>query len=187
MRRILLLVPAVAFFALLGVGLFRARPDPRLGAPVPAFSLPSLADPARRIEPAGLRGRPAVVNFWASWCEPCREEAPAFAAAARRYGDRVAFLGINLLDGRERALEYVEEYGIPYPSGRDARATVAKRFGVTGVPETYFLDRRGRVVGRHVGAFATPGDLEELVRRLLRLPPGEVLGVSGSGNSRPVP
>ena len=187
MRRALWLVPVVVVFALGGVALFRARPAAELGRPAPLFELPDLARPGSRIALAGLRGRPVVLNFWASWCEPCREEAPELARVARRFEEAgVRFLGINILDGREEALAYVRRYGIPYPSVRDTRAVVAKRYGVTGAPETVFIDAEGNVVGRYIGAFRR-GQLDELVRELIGLGPEETLRITGRGETRPVP
>jgi cytochrome c biogenesis protein CcmG/thiol:disulfide interchange protein DsbE len=142
--------------------------------------------PPERLGLADLRGRRAVVNFWASWCDPCREEAPELARVARRYADRIGFLGVNILDGREDALRYTDRYRVPYESVRDTRAVVAKRFGVNGAPETFFLDERGNIVGKHIGAFKA-GQLEELIKDLIALGPGEVLDITGRGNTQPVP
>ncbi len=186
MRRALWLLPVVVVFALGGVALFRARPAAELGRPAPSFELPVVESPPERIALADLRGRKAVVNFWASWCAPCREEAPELARAARRFSKEIGFLGVNILDGREEALRYVDRYGVPYESVRDTRAVVAKRFGVNGAPETFFLDERGSVVGKHIGAFKR-GQLEELIRDLISLRPGEVLHITGRGNTQPVP
>ena len=186
MRRVLWLVPVVVIFALGGLALFRARPSAELGRPAPLFELPDLADDDARIALGDLRGKPLVMNFWASWCDPCREEAPELAAVARRMGTRVTFLGVNILDGREEALEYVDRYEIGFRNVRDARAITAKRYGVNGAPETVFVDSRGNVVGKYIGAFR-PGQLEDFARDLLELPPGEVLRITGRGETRPVP
>lgn len=185
MRRLLFVLPVAAVFVVVGVGLFSARPA-QLGQPAPDVAQPSLADPDEEIRLADLRGRPVVLNFWASWCEPCKQEAPDFARVARAYSDQVAFLGVDILDGREEALEFVETYDIPYPSVRDASGTVAEDFEVNGVPETIFIDAEGRIVGKHIGQISGE-DLERLVSALAELPPGEVLEITGRGESRPVP
>lgn len=185
MRRLLLLLPVAAVFVVVGVGLFTARPA-RLGHDAPEIAQPSLSDPDEEIRLGDLRGRPVVLNFWASWCEPCKQEAPDFARVARAFSGRVAFLGVDILDGREDALAFVEDYGIPYPSVRDASGTVAEDFEVNGVPETIFIDAEGRVVGKHIGQISGD-DLEQLVAELDELPPGEVLEITGRGESRPVP
>lgn len=186
MRRMLWLLPVVVVFALGGIALFRARPAAELGGPAPDFDLETLEPPPARIALRDLRGKPAVINFWASWCAPCREEAPLLARTAREYGERVRFLGVNILDGRDAAVEYTEEFDVPYESIRDTRAVVAKRYGVSGAPETVFLDAEGNVVGKYIGAFE-PGQLERLVRDLMALRPGETLRITGRGETRPVP
>lgn len=186
MRRILWLVPVVVVFALGGLALFRARPAAELGRPAPLFELPDLMKPESRIALGDFRGRPVVMNFWASWCAPCRAEAPELVRASRRFATRVNFVGVNILDGREEALEYVGRYKIEYPNVRDSRAITAKRYGVTGAPETVFLNKQGDVVGKYIGAFHR-GQLEELLRELITLRPGETLRITGRGETRPVP
>ncbi len=186
MRRLLLLVPLVAAFVVGGIGLFRARPPAELGKPAPSFDLPTVADESERIELSDLTGRPLVLNFWASWCDPCKDEAPEFARVAREMEDDVTFLGVSILDGRGAARDFVKEYGIPFESVRDTRGVIAKRYGVTGAPETVFVDPRGRVVGKYIGAFRED-ELEPLVRDLLALKPGEFLRITGRGETRPVP
>jgi cytochrome c biogenesis protein CcmG/thiol:disulfide interchange protein DsbE len=183
--RLLIVGPAFVLLGVVGLALFRTQPDARLGKPAPDFTLPLLAAPDEDVRISDLRGRPAVLNFWASWCEPCRAEAPLLAEVAEATPG-VAFLGINILDGRDAALAYVEEFAIGYPSVRDATGRVADRFRVTGAPETVFLDARGRVVGSYIGAFRA-GELEALVERLAELPDEAVLEISGRGESRPVP
>jgi cytochrome c biogenesis protein CcmG, thiol:disulfide interchange protein DsbE len=185
LRRALWLVPVVALFVVGGIGLFRVRPNAQLGRTAPTFELPKL-DGDGSIELEDLRGRPLVINFWASWCDPCKDEAPEFARTAKRYGDEVRFLGITMLDGKDSALAYVKRYGIGFESVRDTRGVVAKRFGVTGVPETAFIDARGRLVGTYIGAF-TKGQLAGAVRDLVDLEPGELLHIAGRGETRPVP
>lgn len=186
MRRALVVVPAMVAFALLGWALFTARPNAEIGRPAPAFALPDLRRPALERSLADFRGRPVVVNFWASWCDPCREEAPELVRVAKAYEGRVAFLGVSILDGREEALGYEREFGLPYPSVRDASGRVSKRYQVTGVPETIFVDAAGRLVGKFVGAL-TPGKLEAIVEDLLALRSGDVLTITGRGRTRPVP
>lgn len=185
MRRALLLVPVVALLVVGGVALFRVRPAAELGRPAPAFELPRL-DGETTISLEDLRGTPAVLNFWASWCEPCKDEAPELARASRELDGDVRFLGINILDGRDDATAFARRYGLRYASVRDTRGIVAKRYGVTGVPETWFLDRTGRVAGAYIGAF-TPGRLLELARELARLEPGGTLRITGRGVSEAVP
>jgi cytochrome c biogenesis protein CcmG/thiol:disulfide interchange protein DsbE len=179
------LLPVLVLFVVGGVALFRARPEAELGRPAPAFALPELENASRRLGLAVLRGKPVVLNFWASWCDPCKQEAPELARTARRFTN-VAFLGVGILDGRDEGLAYVRKYGIPYRNVRDARGVVAKKYAVTGAPETVFIDRDGNVVGKYIGAFRK-GQLARFVRVLERLRPGEVLEITGRGETRPVP
>jgi cytochrome c biogenesis protein CcmG, thiol:disulfide interchange protein DsbE len=185
-RRALWLLPVVVLFVVGGVALFRARPEAALGKAAPGFALPDLARPSERIALDRFKGTPVVINFWASWCEPCRDEAPELARTARKLGRTVTFLGVNILDGRDEALAYVKKYKIPYPSVRDARGIIAKRYEVTGAPETVFIDRDGNVVGKYIGAFER-GQLERYVRVLSRLRANELLDITGRGETRPVP
>lgn len=185
MRRALLIVPLVALFVVGGTALFRSRPA-EIGRPAPDFELPSVREPSEKVSLADLRGKPAVINFWASWCEPCKDEAPKFARSARRFGGDVSFVGINILDGREEAEEYLDEYKLRYRNVSDARGVISKRYGVTGVPETVFLDAEGKIVGKYIGAF-TKDLLDKLVQQLIDLPEDGALNISGRGETRPVP
>ena len=186
MRRFLWLVPLVAAFIVGGILLFKATPDAQLGRPAPSFSLPLLGNEDQRVTLERFAGRPVVLNFWASWCEPCKQEAPEFARVAREFESDVAFLGVTILDGRSAAQDFVKAYDIPYDSVRDVNGSIAKRFKVAGAPETMFIDARGRLVGKFIGNIGD-GQLEPLVRQLLSLPKDDVMDITGSGESQPVP
>jgi cytochrome c biogenesis protein CcmG/thiol:disulfide interchange protein DsbE len=173
--RLLALVVIGLFVALLVYGLTANAPDDTIderladnrSAPAPGFSLElldegTLPNPLKRaIGPAftdrelaleELRGTPVVLNFWASWCDPCREEAPRLRQGWARWGRRgVLFLGLDMQDIRSDARDFLREFGITYPNIRDARKDVATRYGATGIPETYFISARSRVVGHVVG------------------------------------
>jgi cytochrome c biogenesis protein CcmG/thiol:disulfide interchange protein DsbE len=118
----------------------------------PAFSLPVLV-PGAGVGPAGadvslasLAGRPVVVNFWASWCVPCGDEAPILEAVWERYRPRgVLMLGLDTQDLRGDALAFVREHGTTYPSVREGGSSVRDAYGLTGVPETFLIDAQGRV------------------------------------------
>jgi cytochrome c biogenesis protein CcmG/thiol:disulfide interchange protein DsbE len=184
-RRWFLLAPIVVLFVLAGIGLFHARQPAQNGKPAPTFSLPSLHDPNRAIAVRALRGHPLVMNFWASWCDPCKQEAPFLAAAAKSH-PQITFLGVQILDGRNEGVRYEHRYGIPYESVRDARGSVAKTYGVTGVPETVFVDASGNVVGKYIGALDRK-TLATILSDLVRLKPGRLLQIFGQGETRPVP
>lgn len=95
---------------------------------------------------AELEGTPVLVNVWASWCGPCREEAPLLAAAHAEYGDRVQFLGVDILDEREAARRFMREFGWTYPSVFDASGRIRDGLGLLGQPVTLFYDASGELV-----------------------------------------
>ena len=106
-----------------------------------------------RIALSELRGTPVVVNFWASWCNPCRDEAPVLERGwqeASRQG--VLFVGLDMQDVRSDARQFLREFAITYPNVREAGKEIARRYGVTGLPETFFISAGGRVVGHVIGA-----------------------------------
>jgi cytochrome c biogenesis protein CcmG, thiol:disulfide interchange protein DsbE len=112
-----------------------------------------------RVALAELRGYPVVLNFWASWCAPCRDEAPRFEAAAIAHRGKVAFLGVDAQDLTSDARHFLKKYGINYVSVRDGGGSILGRYGLTGFPETYYLDTRGRVVAHDAGE-ASRADIE---------------------------
>jgi cytochrome c biogenesis protein CcmG/thiol:disulfide interchange protein DsbE len=147
------LLPALAVLALLAYG-FGREPryieSPMLGRPAPAFAL-TLFD-GRTLRLADLRGKVVFLTFWASWCPPCRAEAPALEATWRQLRDGdVVFIGVNTQDEEERARAFLEEFGITYPNGRDPGGRIAIDYGVWGLPEAYVVGRDGRITYKHIG------------------------------------
>jgi len=118
---------------------------------------PALAD--RWVVPAELRGTPYVMNIWASWCAPCRDEAPALVRAWRKARARgVLFVGLDMEDNTPDARKFMDEFAIDYLNVRDPSDDTLRSYGGTGIPETYFVDARGRVVN-HVVGVVTAGEL----------------------------
>lgn len=151
--RVLLFVAVPgALVALLAWGLLlRAGPKDLEGKLAPGFSLPVLGS-NEVLSDKHLRGSPVVVNFWASWCIPCREEAPILEQAWVKYrGEGVKFLGVNVQDSTTDALEFVDQFQITFPSVRDVELVLWREFGVRGVPETFFIDHRYRFLGSGSG------------------------------------
>jgi cytochrome c biogenesis protein CcmG, thiol:disulfide interchange protein DsbE len=141
-------------------GLLIAAPGAEVGAsgatppakrpPAPELQGTWLVPPAVRL--AELRGRPAVINFWASWCVPCRKEAPELARFDRETGGRAQLIGVNFQDAKGDALAFVREFGWHFPNVRDPQGKLASRYGLVGLPTTYVIDRRGRIAQALTGA-----------------------------------
>ncbi len=148
------LTPALAVLVLLAYGFTRESKDissPLLGRQAPAFSLRLFDASTIRLEE--LRGKVVFLNFWASWCPPCRTEAPVLEEAWRNLkGSGVVFLGIDTQDKEEAARDFLETFSITYPNGRDHRGTIAIDYGLWGLPESFVIDGTGHVTYKHVGA-----------------------------------
>jgi cytochrome c biogenesis protein CcmG/thiol:disulfide interchange protein DsbE len=194
----------VAFVALLAYGLVTKSPDRTVddglrksgSVSAPALNQPVLergelgerlrfrvgsAFAGRPVSLAQLRGTPVVLNFWASWCDPCRAEAPLLQRAWLRDRARgVLFLGLNMQDITDDAHAFTRAVGATYPSLRDRSNGVAHRWGVTGLPETFFLSPRGRVVGHVIGAVSP----SQLAAGVTAAQAGRALGVESGGQRR---
>jgi cytochrome c biogenesis protein CcmG/thiol:disulfide interchange protein DsbE len=159
------------------VAAVRSGNEPR----APDFRLPVLwaraktwPDGARRalgdgeVSLSELRGYPVVVNFWASWCIPCKEEAPRLAASARAHAGSVVFLGINIQDFKSSARTFLVRVDAPYVSvhAGGGKGGIYTDYGLTGVPETYWLDARGRIVAHYAGGISRR-QLEDGIRKAL--------------------
>lgn len=172
---LLAVLVAGLLIALLSYGLTTTSPDNSIddrlaenrSAPAPGFSLEllELGRPPARLRSATasavadgelgideLRGSEVVLNLWASWCDPCAEEAPMLEQAWQKWGKRgVLFLGLDMQDLRGDAREFLSTNGVTYPTVRDPGKGVANDYGATGIPETYFISEQGRVVAHVVG------------------------------------
>lgn len=118
--------------------------------PAPPLTLTPFT--GRRITLEDLRGQIVVVNFWASWCEACRQEAPLLERTSQEYRGRgVRFIGVAVHDTEHNTRTFARRQNLTYPNGLDQADMIARAFGLFDVPETYFIDRHGRIVRRHVG------------------------------------
>lgn len=145
-RSFLAFLAVLAVVGLLGFGLLsKGEAQIAVGDPVPDRELPVLGGEGSG-SLADYRGRWVLVNLWASWCDPCREEAPELDRFARRYRDRgVSAVGINVQDNSEDALAFLREFDISYPQLRSVGDERSDAFGSTGVPENFLVDPRGRL------------------------------------------
>ena len=129
--------------------------SPLVGKPAPNFTLAALsAHSASNISLASFKGKPVVINVWNSTCAPCVQEASLLRTEWQRVqaqGQGVVFLGIDFQDARSDGLSFLQKYGITYPNVLDASGSVSISYGVTGTPETIFIDRRGVVVQKVIG------------------------------------
>ena len=148
----LALFVGLAWFLYAGLSLNpREVPSPLIGKPAPAFALPRLDDPTQTVKREDLLGKVWVMNVWASWCAPCREEHPLVVAFARER--KVPVIGLNYKDRPGDARTWLERLGNPYSATLiDFDGKVGIDFGVYGVPETFVIDAQGVVRFKHVGA-----------------------------------
>lgn len=171
----------VAFFALLVWGMFvrpgAGRPGgvavfsktgeaktPLQGRPAPDFSMTLFS--GQELTLTSLKGQWVLLDFWASWCVPCRAEARDLEAVSREYRGRFTFVGVNVWDKDGSARDFLQQFGVTYPVGRDPKGMIAVDYGVTGIPEKYFIDPNGRIIRKFVGPLnreRLTGVLEQLL------------------------
>ena len=177
----LVAVPLIAFFTVLGIALTRSGGVPAGVAINSTFGEADVDVTAARdftlttfdgdvLRLSDLRGSYVMVDFWSSWCPPCREEAPTLAAAYDRFRTQgVEFVGVAVWDVEEEAARFIEESGASYPAGADTRGVIGVDYGLTGIPEKYFIDPQGRIVRKYVGPM-TQEALDRVLQELLAAP-----------------
>lgn len=139
------------------------------GRPRLELSLPAL-EGGGRVDAETFAGKPTVVNFWASWCSPCRREMPDLAAAAEAFEGDVNFVGVNHQDNRQDARDFAASVGVAYASGFDPRGETAKRIGLRGMPTTLFVDQTGRILEQRTGEISR-ASLDSTILRLFGVEP----------------
>lgn len=160
-----ILVWAVVFglLGILGLGLFRSQRGPiAVGQVAPDFTLTTFD--GEQIRVVDLRGKVVVINFWASWCSPCEQEAAELEQAYQRFEDQgVIFLGVAYADTEPEALSYLQKFSVSYPNGPDLGTRITQAFRTRGVPETYIIGRDGILVDVRIGPYLSSAQIEEAV------------------------
>jgi cytochrome c biogenesis protein CcmG/thiol:disulfide interchange protein DsbE len=143
----------LGLLAVVAVGLFRAQQGPvGVGSSVPDFSLTTFD--GQVIHSEDLEGNVYVLNFWASWCKPCEQEARELEQAYQLFKDeQVFFLGVDYVDTEPEARAYLEKFAITYPNGPDLGTKISQSFRIRGVPETFIIDGEGRIAAVRFGPY----------------------------------
>ncbi|HEY9077648.1 MAG TPA: TlpA disulfide reductase family protein [Anaerolineaceae bacterium] len=158
----------LGFLAILALGLRRTMQGPiTVGQNVPAFSIETFD--RKTINTADLAGKVIVVNFWASWCKPCEQEADELEMAWLKYqpGGKVVFLGLAYVDTEPNSLEYMRKFKITYPNGPDLETKVSQMFRIRGVPETYIIAPNGTLAYVKIGPFTSLGEIISIIDPLI--------------------
>ncbi len=169
-KRVLQGVTVAVVAGLLGLLIWKvvhqSKPT-KVGKPAPAFTAKRL-DGRGDLSLTSFRGRPVVLNFWASWCDPCKAEAPALERAWKEYGHQgLVVLGVDYTDASSDARAFVRKRGLTFPIVRDGSGQIGTRYHLSGVPETFVIDRRGRLV-EHLLAPIDEGDNVKRFARAVR-------------------
>ena len=173
--QIIIWVFLVGLLAIVGVGLSRAQQGTvQAGEVIDNFTLPLYSgyelDGKSEISLEDLRGKVVVLNFWASWCKPCEQEAAELQAAWKEYKSRrdVVFLGVDYVDTEPEARIYLKKFGVDYPTGPDLGTRISQYFRISGVPETYFIDKEGILQYVQIGPFTSITEIRAQIDPLLK-------------------
>ena len=156
----------LGFVLLLAARLIQTnQSEQRASGVAPAFTFTTFD--GQKISSTDLLGKGVVLNFWASWCDPCRDEAAMLEQTwQREQGNDIVFVGLDYLDQEPAAKAYMAEFGITYPSGPDLQSAAARRYGIKGVPETFFIDPTGKIVHMEIGPVVEQARMDELIDKI---------------------
>ncbi|MBK5108180.1 MAG: TlpA family protein disulfide reductase [Anaerolineales bacterium] len=155
----------LALLGLLAWGLIETRAGPVQSGIAPDFTLTSFS--GENLTLSDLHGQVVVINFWASWCPPCREEAAYLEQTWRKYKDQgVVFIGVDYLDTETEALAYIEEFDITYFNGPDLRTSISQAYKIQGVPETFYVAKNGELRSLKIGPLVSP-ELDQKIEELI--------------------
>ncbi len=167
--RFLIWIGVILLLVLVGLVLLKRQQGPLpLGRPAPDFTLTTFDGGSISLE--SLRGKVVLVNFWASWCKPCEQEAADLEAAWKlnQSSDDVLFLGIAWTDTDKNAKEYLEKFAITYPNGPDMRTLISQKYRITGVPETFVIDKDGNLAYYKFSPFLSVQEIQNVIEPLRR-------------------
>jgi cytochrome c biogenesis protein CcmG, thiol:disulfide interchange protein DsbE len=156
----------LAFVLLLAARLIQTnQSEQRASGIAPEFTFTTFD--GQTISSADLLGKGVVLNFWASWCDPCRDEAALLEETWKReQGNDIVFIGLDYLDQEPAAKAYLAEFGITYPNGPDLQSAAARRYGIKGVPETFFIDPQGKISDIVIGPIVSPAKMDEYLAKV---------------------
>ncbi len=173
--QILICALLAGLLAIVAVGLSRTQQgNVQPGAKISDFSLTTFSgyefQGRSLLKLSDFRGKVVVINFWASWCKPCEQEAAALRQSWEYYqpGGKVVFLGVDYVDTEPEARAYLEKFGIRYPNGPDLGTRVSQLFRIKGVPETYFIDPNGVLRYAQIGPFSSEEDIQAIIDPMLQ-------------------
>jgi cytochrome c biogenesis protein CcmG/thiol:disulfide interchange protein DsbE len=162
--RLIAWIGLLAFLTVLALGLLRLQQGSvGVGERIPNFTLTTFQ--GQQINLANLKGKVVVINFWASWCKPCEQEAADLEEAWQHYNQQndVVFLGIDYVDTEPEAIAYLKKFNISYTNGPDLGTRIAQQFRIQGVPETYVIDQEGVLQFVQIGPFLSLSQIRSVV------------------------